>query len=201
MRLQFFLRRAVGGFECRRIKGMAAQAGETARAGSGVAVEVIASQRLTDGGEIVAHQGNVCARVQRRLDAFCRIGDAERAGHVEVVADNRAVKATRAQFLDMNGRETGGAVVALREDDMRRHQCFNAAFDLADEGVQVGLALVGTAWILRQDVVRVAGHAAMAGIVFADGDHARRAQAATQRFGKRDHDGGVGMQGTVADDI
>ena len=101
----------------------------------------------------------------------------------------------------MNGRETGGAVVALREDNMRRHQRFNAAFDLADEGVQVGLALVGTARVLRQDVVRVADHAAVSGIVFADGDHADVTQATAQGIGECYHDGRVGMQGAVADDF
>ena len=196
---QFFLRRVVGGLKRGGVKRLAAQGGKAARAGIRVAVEIAAGQYLADGGEVVAHQGHVRPGVQRCLDTLCRVGDTKRARHVEVVANDCAIKAQRAQFGEMHRREAGGTVVGLREDDMRRHQRFDAAFNLADEGITVRFAFVRIARVLRQGVVRVANDTAMSGVVFANGNHANRAQAAPQRIGKEYHHGGIGVKGAVAD--
>jgi hypothetical protein len=81
---------------------------------------------------------------------------------------------------------------------VRRHQCFDTAFDLTQEGVKIGFAFGKIALVVRQGVVRITAHPAVTGVVFADSRHAKFVQTAPQGIGKDSDDGRIGVKGTVA---
>ena len=195
---QFASGAVVGGGSC-RINGAGAQGGEAAGAVCCIGVVIVAGQCLADCGEVVAHQCHIGAGIEGGLDAVAGIGNALRACHVKVVADDGAVETELTQCGNVQGRVPGGAVVDVGIDDVRGHQCFDAAGDVVPEGVEVGFAFGRAARVVRQGVVRVAAHTPVPGVVFADGGHAALTQAAPQGIGENGDDGRIGVIGTLAD--
>ena len=93
MSLQQFLRGAVvrgGGYG---VNEAGAQGGETACAVGCIGQVVVAAQCLTDCGKVVTHQCHIGTGSKCGLDAFAGVGNTLCASHVEVIADNGAVKA------------------------------------------------------------------------------------------------------------
>ena len=89
---QFLCGTVVCGGGC-GVDGAGAQGGEAARAVGSVGQVVVSAQCLTDCGKVIAHQCHIGTGSKCGLDAFARIGNTLCASHVEVVADNGAVKA------------------------------------------------------------------------------------------------------------
>ena len=162
--------------------------------------------RLAAIDRLVAQQDHVAAGVKRDHSGLgvtdLQAVNQSRTSHAEVVAENRTREATlTAQDVAQPfGRETCGACVDFRIDDMGRHDAVQAAAEPVIRGCVVGQNRFETAFVNRNVGVRICLDEAVTGKMLAAVGHAALQEAVHQAFGQQCGDAWVAVERAVAND-